>query len=364
MALIDVGGAVRHGEELDVAAVDAWLRRLLPALSPGLPEVTQYSGGASNWTYRLRYASHDLILRRPPSGTKAKSAHDMVREYSVQEALKPVYPVVADMIGLCTDPSVIGCDFYVMRRIAGIIPRANLPRELDLSEAQVRQLCTNTLDQLIALHQVDVRAAGLERLGKGKGYCKRQVDGWNDRYEKARTWNVPSYRGIRAWLKQHTPEDVKTCVVHNDWRFDNVILDPADPTRVIGVLDWEMATLGDPLMELGNVLAYWIEPSDNGILRKTRRQPTHLPGMLTRREVVDYYQQKTGIAIAHWAFYEVFGLFRVAAILQQIYYRYHHKQTDNPAFKTFWIVNWAIWWRCRQVIAADRRGGNHGGGAR
>ena len=138
MALIDVGGTVRHGEELDVEKVDTWLRALLPQLSPGLPEVTQYSGGASNWTYRLKYASHDLILRRPPAGTKAKSAHDMVREYTVQDALKPVYPVVSDMIGLCTDPSVIGCDFYVMRRIEGIIPRANLPKELTLSEAEVR----------------------------------------------------------------------------------------------------------------------------------------------------------------------------------------------------------------------------------
>ena len=340
MALIDIGGSVRHGEELDVEKVDAWLRALLPQLSQGLPEVTQYSGGASNWTYRLKYASHDLILRRPPAGTKAKSAHDMVREFTVQDALKPVYPVVAEMIGLCTDPSVIGCDFYVMRRIEGIIPRANLPKELNLSEAQVRQLCTNTLDQLIALHQ---------------------VDGWSDRYEKAQTWNVPRYTDIRAWLKQHTPEDSTTCVVHNDWRFDNVVLDANEPSRVIGVLDWEMATLGDPLMEQGNVLAYWIQGDDNGILRKTRRQPTHLKGMLTREEVVAYYQQKTGVTIHHWAFYEVFGLFRVAAILQQIYFRYHHKQTDNPAFKNFWIINWAIWRRCRQLIAADKRSSIKGG---
>lgn len=358
MALIDVGGAVRHGEELDVAAVDRWLRAQLPDLAPEPPEVTQYSGGASNWTYRLKYANHDLILRRPPAGTKAKSAHDMVREHKVQAALKPVYPVVADMIGLCTDPAVLGCDFYVMRRIEGIIPRANLPKELTLDEDQVRRLCTNTLDQLIALHQVDVEAAGLTTLGKGDGYCKRQVDGWSDRYAKARTWNVPSYQGVRDWLKQHTPADVKTCVVHNDWRFDNVVLDPADPTRVIGVLDWEMATLGDPLMELGNVLAYWIEDADRGLLRRMRRQPTHLKGMLTRREVVDYYRRQTGITIDHWAFYEVFGLFRVAAIIQQIYYRYHHGQTDNPAFRNFWMLNWAIWRRCRQVIRADRRQGD------
>lgn len=354
MTLIDQGGEIRHGEELDVGAVDQWLRQQISDLSEGLPEVTQYSGGASNWTYRLKYASHDLILRRPPSGTKAKSAHDMVREYTVQNKLWEHYAVVAEMIGLCTDPDIIGCDFYVMKRIEGIIPRANLPRELVLTEAQVRQLCTNTLDQLIALHQVDYEAAGLTSLGKGQGYCKRQVDGWCDRYVKAKTWNVPSYQGVRDWLKKHTPEDSSTCIVHNDWRFDNVVLNAEDPTQVIGVLDWEMATLGDPLMELGNVLAYWIQADDKGILKKTRRQPTHLPGMLTRQQVVEYYQAKTGVEIKHWAFYEVFGLFRVAAILQQIYYRYYHKQTDNPAFKSFWLLNWAIWRRCRQIIQQDK----------
>ncbi len=354
MTLIDQGGEIRHGEELDVGAVDQWLRQQISDLSEGLPEVTQYSGGASNWTYRLKYASHDLILRRPPSGTKAKSAHDMVREYTVQNKLWGHYAVVAEMIGLCTDPAIIGCDFYVMKRIEGIIPRANLPRELVLTEAQVQQLCTNTLDQLIALHQVDYEAAGLTSLGKGQGYCKRQVDARCDRYVKAKTWNVPSYQGVRDWLKKHTPEDSSTCIVHNDWRFDNVVLSADDPTQVIGVLDWEMATLGDPLMELGNVLAYWIQADDKGILKKTRRQPTHLPGMLTRQQVVEYYQAKTGVEIKHWAFYEVFGLFRVAAILQQIYYRYYHKQTDNPAFKSFWLLNWAIWRRCRQIIQQDK----------
>ena len=354
MALIDQGGSIRHGEELDIQKVDRWLRQHLPDLAQELPEVTQYSGGASNWTYHLKYANHDLILRRPPAGTKAKGAHDMVREYNIQKQLKAVYPAVPEMIALCQDDAIIGCEFYIMRRIEGIIPRANLPKELTMTKDEVHTLCTNTLDQLIALHQVDYRAAGLESIGKGSGYCKRQVDGWSGRYEKVKTWNVPSYKGIRKWLVDHTPEDSATCVIHNDWRFDNVVLDPAQPTKVIGVLDWEMATLGDPLMELGNVLAYWIQSNDDIILRKMRRQPTHLPGMLTRSEVVDYYQQRTGVEIKNWAFYEVAGLFRVAVIAQQIYYRYHHKQTDNPAFKNFWLINWAIWRRCRQTIAASR----------
>ena len=347
----DRGGAVRAGEELDVAAVDAWLRGQGVALE-GWPEVTQFAGGASNWTYRLQYPNRDLILRRPPAGTKAKSAHDMGREYTVQSALKPHYPAVPAMVALCKDPAVIGAEFYVMERIDGLIPRARLPRGVQLDAAQTRVLCTNVIDKLIELHRVDPRAAGLEGLGKGAGYARRQVEGWSERYVKARTWNVPSFRRVREWLQANVPDDVATCVIHNDWRFDNVVLAAGDPTRVIGVLDWEMATLGDPLMDLGSALAYWVQADDGALMRSTRRQPTHLPGMLTRREVVEYYLERSGLRPADWRFYEVFGLFRLAAIIQQIYYRYHHGQTRNPAFKRFWILVNYFDFRCRRLLRA------------
>jgi aminoglycoside phosphotransferase (APT) family kinase protein len=350
---LDRAGAVRDGEELDSAAITAWLQAQGVELH-GTPAVTQFSGGASNWTYRLQYANRDLILRRPPSGTKAKSAHDMNREYSVQKALKPVYPAVANMVGLCRDESVIGCEFYVMDRIEGLIPRKNMPPGVMLSAAQNRQLCLNVIDKLIELHRVDWQAAGLDKLGKGQGYAKRQIDGWCDRWEKARTWNVLPGRDVMRWLKANTPDDVATCVIHNDWRLDNIVFDANDPTRVIGVLDWEMATLGDPLMELGTTLAYWAEPSDDRFIRAMRRQPTHLPGMLTRREIVDYYCAQMNLAPKNWAFYEVYGLFRLAVILQQIYYRYHHKQTRNPAFKQFWLLANYLVWRSRRVIRAAR----------
>jgi aminoglycoside phosphotransferase (APT) family kinase protein len=341
--------AVRAGEELDVAAVDRWLRTLDPALE-GLPEVTQYSGGASNWTYRLRYRNRDLVLRRPPAGTKARSAHDMSREYQIQKALRPAFPTVPAMVGLCQDPSVLGSDFYVMERVDGPIPRSRLPSGLDLGPETTRRLCTNVLDKLVELHRVDFRAVGLEALWKGPGYTRRQVEGWSDRYLKARTWNVPGYRTVRDWLKAHTPEDVGTCVIHNDWRFDNVVLDPAEPTRVVAVLDWELATIGDPLMDLGSALAYWVHADDNPLFRYTRRQPTHLPGMLRREEVVEHYLGRTGLRPADWRFYEVFGLFRLAVIAQQIYYRYFHRQTRNPAFKRFWILVNYFDWRCRRII--------------
>ncbi len=344
---LDRAGPVRAGEELDVEAVDAWLKPRVPGLR-GTPRVTQYSGGASNWTYRLEYDSHDLVLRRPPAGTKAKSAHDMSREFRVQQALRPVFPYVPEMIAYCDDESVLDTEFYVMRRVNGIIPRARMGLELDPRTA--RTLCFRVIDRLVELHKVDVESVGLLGLGRGSGYARRQIEGWTDRYAKAHTWNVPRLRRVTRWLADRTPEDVATCVIHNDFRLDNVVLDPDDPTRVIGILDWEMATLGDPLMDLGNSLAYWVQADDDFIARSTRRQPTHLPGMLTRAEVVEYYCDRMGLHPDNWAFYEVYGLFRLAVIAQQIYYRYHHRQTRNPAFRRFWILAHYLGWRCGRII--------------
>ena len=340
-------GPIRPGEELDVANVDAWLKSQIPDLR-GTPSITQFSGGASNWTYRLRYESHDLILRRPPAGTKAKSAHDMGREYRLQRALKPVFPYVPAMIAHCADESVTGAEFYVMERLDGIIPRRELG--VELPPESVRALCLKFLDTLVALHQVDYVAAGLEHLGKGAGYTRRQIEGWSDRYRKARTWNVPKGTKVMQWLADNIPAQERICITHNDFRFDNIVLDRADPTHIIGILDWELATLGDPWMDLGNALAYWIQADDDFIARWTRRQPTHLPGMLTRAEVVDYYSAKTGFTPEHWTFYEVYGLFRLSVIAQQIYYRYFHKQTRNPRFRHFWILVNYLHWRCRKLM--------------
>ncbi|MFC0445091.1 phosphotransferase family protein [Pseudidiomarina halophila] len=347
--LEDKAGEVREGEELPIAKLAAYLREHFPDLEGDLT-VTQYAGGASNWTYRLQFANADWILRRPPAGTKAASAHDMGREYRLQSALQPVYPYVPKMLHYTDDESIIGAEFYIMERVAGIIPRKNMPRELKLSEAQTRQLCQNALDCLIELHQIDIHQHGLDSLAKGEGYTERQVLGWNKRYRQAKTWNVPKSKKIMAWLERNRPENERLCMTHNDFRFDNLVLDSTDPTRIIGVLDWELATLGNPLMDLGNSLAYWIQADDDAIARSTRRQPTHLPGMMTRKEVIDYYCQRMDVDVADFTFYEVFGLFRLSVIAQQIYYRYHHKQTRNPAFKNFWFLVHYLHWRCRRLI--------------
>ena len=347
--VLDKAVSVREGEELDVNVVDGWLKNHIQDLI-GTPTVTQYSGGASNWTYCLEYENTSLVLRRAPAGTKAKGAHDMGREYRLQAALKPVYSYVPDMLAYCDDEAVIGTEFYIMEKLTGVIPRKNLPRDLKTSPEQTHQLCKNVLDSLIELHKVDYKAAGLDTIGKGSGYIERQITGWSERYTKAKTWNVPSGKGVMRWLEANMPSNERICITHNDFRFDNVVLDPNDYTKILGVLDWELATLGDPLMDLGNTLAYWVNADDDFLAQSTRRQPTHLAGMMTRDEVVAYYCKQMGVDVDDFTFYEVYGLFRLAGIAQQIYYRYHHGQTNNPAFKNFWIFIHYLMWRCKKAI--------------
>ena len=346
--LIDKAKQVREKEQLPLDKVDAWIKAHISGVT-GVPEITQYTGGASNWTYRIKYDSHDLILRRPPAGTKAASAHDMKREYDIQKALMPYY-TVPEMLAFCNDHSVMDCDFYIMRRVEGIIPRANLPKDLVLTKEQVRQLCMNVIDKLIELHKIDIQRSGLSDFGKGKGYCERQIKGWSERYQKARTWNVPKFTKVINWLKANIPTEERSCMIHNDFRFDNVILNPENPMEIIGVLDWEMATVGDPMMDLGNTLAYWVQADDDFMAKSTRRQPTNAEGMLTRKEVIAYYCGKMGFEPKQFTFYEVYGLFRLAVIAQQIYYRYYHKQTNNKEFKNWWILVHYLNWRCRKAI--------------
>jgi aminoglycoside phosphotransferase (APT) family kinase protein len=347
-ALRDQPGEVRGEDAFDTAAVSAWLLSRVDGMGE-LLEVRQYPGGASNLTYLLRFPGRDLILRRPPSGHKAKSAHDMQREYRVQRGLAPVYPYVPAMLAMCTDPDVIGSDFYVMDRIDGIILRGELPEGMTLSEDAARSLAFRTFDRLIELHQVDPAVAGLADLGRGAGYVERQVRGWVDRYRRARTPNVPESEAVMSWLEANQPGDVGICVIHNDFRFDNVVLS-AD-LDVVGVLDWEMATLGDPLMDLAGSMAYWTQADDDELALAMRKQPSHLPGMPTRGELVSYYCGKTGLSADNWTFYEVFGYFRLQVILQQIYYRYHEGQTHNPAYAGLYRFAEYLDSRCRAALA-------------
>jgi aminoglycoside phosphotransferase (APT) family kinase protein len=354
MALTDQSTHIRDGEELDAGIIDAYLKAHIPGLT-GAPQISQFPGGASNLTYLLQYPELELVLRRPPFGHKAKSAHDMGREYRILNQLNAGFPYCPKAYVHCTDESVIGAEFYVMQRVNGIILRADLPSELNFDAKQTRQLCESFIDKLVELHQVDYNACGLGDLGKPQGYVQRQISGWSDRYEKALTPDAPLWTEVKAWLNAKMPADhPRSSIVHNDYRFDNVILDPHNPQQIIGVLDWELTTLGDPLMDLGNSLAYWIEASDPAPVQLMRRQPSNAPGMLTRQEFADYYAERAGIKIGCIDFYYCYGLFRLAGIVQQIYYRFFHGQTQDKRFAQFVQMNKLLEQMSLQVIKQSR----------
>lgn len=339
MALTDQSTAVRNGEELDAARIDPYLKAQIPGLT-GTPVISQFPGGASNLTYLVTYPDQEFVLRRPPFGHKAKSAHDMGREYRILNQLNAGFPYCPKAYAHCTDESVIGAEFYVMERVKGIILRSDIPAELGLDRQKTRALCYNFIDKFVDLHKVDYAACGLADLGKPEGYVARQICGWSDRYDKARTPDAPAWDSVKAWLADKQPADhPKPAIVHNDYRFDNVILDARDPMQIIGVLDWELTTLGDPLMDLGNTLAYWIQADDPAPVQLMRRQPSHAAGMLTRREFVDYYAERAGIQVDNFDFYYTYGLFRLAGIVQQIYYRFFHGQTQDKRFAQFIHMN-------------------------
>lgn len=355
-SLVDQPGEVRDEDAFDAGRVADWLRAHAadPEGLTGTPQVRQFPGGASNLTYLLRFPQRDLILRRPPTGTKAKGAHDLAREHDLQAALAPVFPAVPAMVALCTDDEVLGATFYVMQRVPGLILRRDPPAGLDVDPVLAGGLAQSAIDTLVALHSVDPGSEQLSRFGRGPGYVARQVGGWSQRYRRARTPDVGDFEAVMAWLDARQVADRGTAVIHNDFRFDNLVLSPDDPMRVVGVLDWEMATVGDPLMDLGGALAYWVEAGDDEYFQDFRRQPSSAPGMWTRTEIVERYCDRMGFAMTpeRWRFYEVFGLFRLAVIAQQIWYRYAHGQTTNPAYAVFGPAVGYLETRCRHLVTS------------
>ena len=319
---------VREEDAFDVAKVHTWLSSYINESS--LPDVFQFRSGASNLTYLLKYSDRELVLRRPPVGTKAVSAHDMKREFLIQSRLKPVYDLVPTVIALCEDHSILGSDFYVMDRIQGEIFRRDVPETLTKEDISV--MAHSLVSGLAQLHSVD--ASVLNELNKGPGYVTRQVEGWSKRYRNALTDDVPDGEDVMRWLDANKPDDVGSCIIHGDWRIDNMVFDLAQK-KLVGVLDWELATVGDPLMDLGSALAYWIDKDDEPMFASLRRQPSHLDGMPTRKEFIAKYLELSGRKCDDFTFYEVFGLFRLTVIIQQIWARYKAGQTTNPAFKGF-----------------------------
>lgn len=348
---------VRDADAFDVPAVHAWLHDEVADLPDALPEVRQFTGGASNLTYLLRYPDRELVLRRPPIGAKPTSGHDVLREARIQERLAPVFPYVPRVVATAKDHPAVGSDVAVAERVHGTILRSRIPSALALDAAAARRLSEQLVDRFVDLHAVDPVAAGIEEFGRGPGYVERQIAGWSRRYRAARTRNVPSFERVMAWLEEHRPDDAGACVVHGDWRFDNLVLALDDPSAIVGVLDWELATVGDPLMDLGASLAYWVQADDPRAFRMLRRQPTDAPGMLTRAEVVARYLAATGRQLSPdaWRFYEIYGLFRLAVIIEQIHARDVASPSRNPAFRWFWLGVHVLHRRCLRLI---RSGGS------
>jgi len=345
---------IRKGEELDIAAVDKALKSAMPELE-GEPKLHQYASGASNLTYALDYPEKRLVLRRPPFGKIPKSGHDMFREYRVMSALKPAYPAVPTTVFYTDDKDIIGAEFYVMERAEGHLIHTDIPKEWNWGVKETRELCTAFIDKLVELHQVDYKAVGLEDFGKPEGYVERQILGWNRRYEKVITDDVDNFEDVRQWLDDNRPKTEKgAAVLHGDFRIDNLILKADSPTEINAILDWEISALGDPLMDLGNTLSYWIEKDDPAPMQMMVRQPSTAPGMLTRQEFLDYYASKTGADVSNFHFYYVYGIFRLAVIIQQIYFRYYNGQTQDERFKAYGMMTNLLGKTARERIASGK----------
>lgn len=340
---VDRARAVRAGQELDAGALAAFLAREVPAFAAaagGPIVIEQFGGGYSNLTYLLRGEGPDapeLVLRKAPLGAPGGVAHDMEREYRILRGLHPVYGRVPRPLAFCGDAAVPGAPFYVMERVRGVILRGRPDEVTALSVDDARGLSETLVDALADIHRVDYRAAGLADLDRGPGYAARGITGWIKRYHAARTEEVPPLERAITWLGERVEAgaapDHGPSLVHNDFKFDNLVLDAADPSRILAVLDWEMATVGDPLLDLGTTLGYWVDADDPEALRRIIPPTMSIhPGSLRRREVVARYEARTGVAITDPVLLYVYGLVKVAGICQQIYARHRAGKAPDPRF--------------------------------
>ncbi|HET9949656.1 MAG TPA: phosphotransferase family protein [Longimicrobiales bacterium] len=332
---LDAPGPVRPGEEIDAGRLAEYLARAVPELRghlEGRPEIEQFPSGYSNLTYLVRAGERSVILRRPPFGVRIATAHDMGREHRILSRLHPAWGRVPRPLAYCDDLAVLGAPFYVMERVEGVILRKGTPQDAVPAPDLARRISFALMGTLAELHAVDYEAAGLGDLGRPAGYARRQIEGWTKRYRAAQTDDVPDAERVAAWLGEHVPAESAAALIHNDFKHDNVVLDPADWTRVIAVLDWEMATLGDPLMDLGTSLAYWIEPDDPPEVMRTRLSPTTWPGTPSRSEIVEAYARASGRDPGDLVFPYAYGLFKVAVIVQQLHHRYVAGLTENPRY--------------------------------
>ncbi len=327
--MIDSAKDIRPGEELDLQKLEGYLKDKLNGIE-GTLELKQFPSGFSNLTYLLKAGTKEYVLRRPPFGANIKGGHDMSREFKVLKALESFYGKAPKPVLFCNDHEVMGSDFYLMERVEGVILRGRPPKDMVIQPGTFKAISESTIDQLAALHLVDLKKAGLSGFGKPEGYTQRQVDGWIKRYFKAKTDEVTSIEKVAEWLVANVPEQQYISLIHNDYKYDNLVLNPEDLSDIRAVLDWEMATVGNPLMDLGTSLAYWAQADDSEALKPFSL--TWMPGNYSRAEFVNRYADQTGFDLTDQVFYYVFGAFKIGVIIQQIYARYKMGLTKDPRF--------------------------------
>jgi aminoglycoside phosphotransferase (APT) family kinase protein len=325
---------VRAGEELDERSLSEFIRSNFSTPVSDL-EISQFPAGSSNLTYLIKVNDEEFVLRRPPFGNTVKTAHDMRREFDVLSKLAEVYTPAPKPILFCDDDSVIGSEFYLMERRHGLIIRGRAPKELERSTEMQRTVCASFVRNLADLHSLDYEAAGLGQLGHPEGYCRRQVEGWTKRYFAAKTNEWAEIESSIEWLNKDIPTESGASLVHNDYKFDNIMLDPTDLTKIVAVLDWEMVTVGDPLMDLGTTLGYWMSPDAGSDMLSMPFNPRALMENVSRRQLAEEYAAISGRDISNILFYYVFGTFKIAVIAQQIYARYVKGLTRDQRFANF-----------------------------
>ena len=340
MTILDASDTkpVRSSEHLDWDALDRYVRpKLAEQLGNGFDAkasmiVEQFPGGHSNLTYLLSFGKQEFAMRRPPFGPVPPRAHDMARECRILTAIHPVFPLAPKPYLLCEDASIIGSTFYIMERRHGLVVRYEEPPQLANQSEQRRRVSNAVVDTLADLHLVDIEAHGLSALGKSSGFVERQVEGWSQRWHGSKTSEQAEMNALSQWLLERLPPDPsRPTLLHGDYKLDNIMLDEHDPGKLVAVFDWEMSAVGDPLVDLGIFLAYWVHTAPLA-QRDSLAAVTSRPGWSTREEVLERYAERTTLDVSNIKFYEVFAVFKLAVVLQQIFYRYHRGQTDDARF--------------------------------
>jgi aminoglycoside phosphotransferase (APT) family kinase protein len=326
---------VREGEDFDLDAVGCHMRENIEGLPDGDLEVWQFPSGASNLTYLVKIGDWEGVLRRPPLGPLPPKAHDMGRESNLLKKLHEAFPLAPKPYFFCEDESIVGAPFYVMERREGVIVDASFPEGVEPTDELRRGISRMVVDTLVELHAVDWQKAGLGELGRPEGFLERQVKGWIGRYDKAKTEVIEEVEPLTEWIARDIPESPPATIVHNDYKLNNLLLNPEDLTEVRAVLDWEMTTIGDPLFDLAVSLSYWVEAGDSQELKEVLPTVASTPGFMTRREFIDRYAEQSGRDLSNVHWYVVFGYFKLAVILQQIYARWHSGQTKDERFADF-----------------------------